>query len=651
MMSEHVNPKDLFQNVSEGDEIMFGDRTEPVTVYRHVTEDDHAGQVITMSRVTEEHAETAAYEVERGEHENDAIRAGDLMTGELTGDEFLIARGPRGGCYLLEQWWSKNGGQWSASIALYRRARAENEVWTWENSVDVEVVGSSDVDRSEFDEGGDWTRHTEVQGEDVTVWADTRKGEAWDHSEDLTGTEPRDPTDTGAKPWEVLETVSEGDHVTVNGRTGTVTEVTDEYSGALTDGVTLTVEGDGDEFRVRTFADEIPAKGKAHLMGKDMNSEDVTDVAVNPEDEDSEETDEDPEPVTDGGEEPREVLQDVREGQRLTLHTADGDVYSGEVSEVVKYRAEHPGERDHLAISFSVDPGVEHRMSVYLDRNEPVTLIQPMFADTAAERGHIPEDEVTDPDDAVDVEKGEVVRVERGPEVRTDGGEGPDGGGHVTERVGRVDDLRDLNVGDEVIFDERKQPLTVTEDTTSHGASSWTGVALEGPNGGVVTLKSVPEGMVRVSAVDREVANPSPGDGAREPITHVSLYFHLREICQGSPAERNPDGLDELTAREALHSPDPVAFLAAVARDPYRALHSRHTAETLLSHHVTQFWFMYRCPNCMEAESLLNWADEDSHEPQPRCPCGRKVPVPNYPGEDSDGSRSDRGARHAGPRV
>ena len=108
MMSELANPKELYADVTEGDEILFGDRTEPVTVVRHVTEDDHAGQVITMKRVTEDMAEQASWEAEHGHSGNDAIRAGDLITGEHTGDEFLIARGPRGGCYLLKQWWSKN---------------------------------------------------------------------------------------------------------------------------------------------------------------------------------------------------------------------------------------------------------------------------------------------------------------------------------------------------------------------------------------------------------------------------------------------------------------------------------------------------------------------------------------------------------------
>lgn len=268
-----VDATDLFSEVSEGDRILWGDRDEPVTVYRHVTEDDHAGQVITMKRVTEDHAEQNAWEVENGHSRNDALQAGDLMTGELTGDDFLIARGPRGGCYLLKQWWSKEGGRWTASIALYRRTRKDSEVWTWENTVHIRVVGSEDVDRDAFDEGGDWTRHTEVAG--VTVWEDTVEGVPWAHSEDLTGVPPREPTDTGPEPWEVLETVSEGDVVRVNGEdAGTVTDIQDESDGALADGFTITLD-DG-AARLRTYT----AKRKVAFMVPGGENAVVEDVEV-----------------------------------------------------------------------------------------------------------------------------------------------------------------------------------------------------------------------------------------------------------------------------------------------------------------------------------------------------------------------------------
>lgn len=232
-----------------------------------------------------------------------------------------------------------------------------------------------------------------------------------------------------------------------------------------------------------------------------------------------------------------------------------------------------------------------------------------------------------------------------------------------TEPRERVTDLRDLNPGDEVLMGGRSQPLTVTEGTTERGESSWTGVALEGPRGGVVTLDSVVEGLVRVSAVEREVAKGTRRDGARVPISHLSLCFHLREISEGSPADRNPDGLDEGMAAEALASEDPVGYLAAAARDPYRSLDARHTAEQLLSRHVTlgpgNYWWEYRCPECLEGEVLLTWENGEDEcqrggEPEPLCHCGREVPVPTYPGEDvpEDGvERSDRGARYAGPST
>lgn len=278
MMSELVNPKNLFSEVDEGDKIGIDGREKPLTVYRHVTEDDAEGQVITMRKVTGDMAQQAQWEFEQEYSDNDAIRAGDLMTGSLTGDEFLILRGPRGGCYLLTLWWDKRGGEWFASPAFYRRTREDNEVWTWENTVSVTKVGNEDVDRNKFDAGGDWVRHTEVRGEDVTVWEDIDEGEVWDYSKDLTGVEPREPTDTGPKPHEVLETVSEGDTVHVNDfDAGTVTDVENHSDGALADGVTIDLDVDGQEMMIRTFS----GKGKAMVQIKGENdTEDVQSVEI-----------------------------------------------------------------------------------------------------------------------------------------------------------------------------------------------------------------------------------------------------------------------------------------------------------------------------------------------------------------------------------
>ncbi len=167
---EIVDAKELFEQVREGDKLHFGDRSEPVTVYRHVDADDRDGQIITMAEVDEEWEMSLTYDRENGNHPKAAKAvAGDLVEGELTGKEFLVVRGPRGGAYVLTQKWSKRGGYWSAQINLFRRTRKPYRVWGWEcYADDLKIVGHEDVDRDEFDAGsGPWVRHT-------TVWAPDR---------------------------------------------------------------------------------------------------------------------------------------------------------------------------------------------------------------------------------------------------------------------------------------------------------------------------------------------------------------------------------------------------------------------------------------------------------------------------------------------
>lgn len=390
----------------------------------------------------------------------------------------------------------------------------------------------------------------------------------------------------------------------------------------------------------------------------------------------------------------REVLMNVSEGERLKVRTTGGD----EVTGVVQWtdRDEH---RERTTVQLV--EGGEHTYHLRVRErfpDEQPSVTRRMFMDDAARLGFISEDRVSDPQDVFTVDEGHnVVSVER-LEVETEASEV-----HITERGERVEDLRDLNVGDEVLFDGRKRPLTVTEDTTMGGVSRWTDVALKGPQGGTVTVsdrerrpggfpgwKTSSDGVVydliRVSEADTprvnvdEVRRSHPS----EPINHLSLRYRLREISEGGPAAADRGGLDQMTASEALRSDDPVAFLAAVARDPWRALDARNTAAELLSRHVLpdgdpthgervehsitgepfgqwsrhggghgMHWGVYRCPDCYEGEVLLTWPEDDTEEPEPRCPCGRPVPVPYYPGEDRhhDGERSDRGAARAGPRM
>lgn len=110
----------------------------------------------------------------------------------------------------------------------------------------------------------------------------------------------------------------------------------------------------------------------------------------------------------------RDVLRDVSEGERLTLTLDGGDELPGEVQDVQRDRPGEADPRDVKHIRFAADPGVGHTMAVRMDRPRAVVLTRPMFADEAADAGHIPDDEVSDPDAHVGVELGEVVAVERG---------------------------------------------------------------------------------------------------------------------------------------------------------------------------------------------------------------------------------------------
>lgn len=267
---EPVNARDLFEHVDEGDKLLFGDRSEPVTVYRHVTEDDRDGQVFTMAEVTDDWEETLNYDRKHGNHPKAAkATAGDLVDGELTGSEFLVARGPRGGAYVFTQKWTKFGGRWTAQINLFRRTRKPRRVWGWESYVTPRIVGHEDVDRDEFDAGnGPWVRHTDVAGR--AMWANTLIGEPSEYDETGAG-------DDVTVPSEVLERVSEGDVVRINDLPdATVTQVDVNEGGVLADGVMLTLDVDGDEMRVRTISESF----KASVFGPDYPHEEVESVDV-----------------------------------------------------------------------------------------------------------------------------------------------------------------------------------------------------------------------------------------------------------------------------------------------------------------------------------------------------------------------------------
>ena len=180
-----VDSKELFKQVNEGDQIVWDERTEPLTVYRHVTEDDPGGQLATMKELDEDQARDVRWQAEHtSTTDNDEIEGGDLLTGELTGDEFLIVRGPRGGAYIIARWWDKGPTGWTASIVRYRRKRDGNptSAWEWENvDLDVQVVGHEDVDRDAWADGLDWAV---TDATDRTIWSDWLAGERSEYNQE-----------------------------------------------------------------------------------------------------------------------------------------------------------------------------------------------------------------------------------------------------------------------------------------------------------------------------------------------------------------------------------------------------------------------------------------------------------------------------------
>jgi len=166
-----VAGKKLIDELEVGDQIIVGDRSQPLTVARHVTEDDVTGQLVTMKYIEQHHV---IYP-----DTDDRVKEGDLLACSKTGEEFLIARGPRGGMYLLEQWWDKGPNGWTAGIGFFRMNRdGSNEVFGWENTHDtVELVGHTDTDAEAFAEGIETLERIFETRENATVWADAIEGE------------------------------------------------------------------------------------------------------------------------------------------------------------------------------------------------------------------------------------------------------------------------------------------------------------------------------------------------------------------------------------------------------------------------------------------------------------------------------------------
>jgi len=173
----HVAGTDLIDELAVGDQIMIDGRSQPLTIVRHVTEDDTRGQLVTMRYVEHHYTIPPATD--------DRLEEGDLLTLPKTGEEFLLARGPRGGMYMLEQQWSKVAGEWNAEIGFYRMNRdGTNEIFSWENNYDtVELVGHTDTDPEAFADGIDSLERIFEEPENATIWSDSHDGELSEYND------------------------------------------------------------------------------------------------------------------------------------------------------------------------------------------------------------------------------------------------------------------------------------------------------------------------------------------------------------------------------------------------------------------------------------------------------------------------------------
>jgi hypothetical protein len=140
-----IDAKNLFEALEKGDKVIWGDRSQELTVARHVTEDDTTGQLATMTEIKDYVPKV---------HSAAPMDAGDLMEGPTTGEEFLIVRGPRNGCYILKQFWDKGPNGWTADIGLFRMNRSGNfERFDFEETITLEKVGHGELPQADFAEG------------------------------------------------------------------------------------------------------------------------------------------------------------------------------------------------------------------------------------------------------------------------------------------------------------------------------------------------------------------------------------------------------------------------------------------------------------------------------------------------------------------
>jgi len=177
--SDAETPDDALDDLQAGDRVLWGERSQPLTVARVVDPDDPEGQSLTASvlKHSPEEFRGSRYSYEVGRD----LKKGDVFLdptawGSPTGRRFALVQGPRGGFYLLTK---DQQNPRSGRLALFRCVRASHSTkmgrrgegaWNYEEKIDtLELVERGDQP-DELDPEGDLPTLDEIADRPLVVF-------------------------------------------------------------------------------------------------------------------------------------------------------------------------------------------------------------------------------------------------------------------------------------------------------------------------------------------------------------------------------------------------------------------------------------------------------------------------------------------------
>lgn len=208
--SERLEIIRLMGQLGAGDQILWNDRKQPLTVVRRVSPDDLRGQCLNLRRLGRQWA-ARVINGKNFDGDKDEIKdlVGDVtLTGEF-GDEFLLVRGPRGGLYRMTIAYSSKRGRHLPVFQSRVRARTHasgkfrsNDAWD-ANGTEVRRLarvghdGDVDPDAVDPDDSAAFVNIDELSGRSLINFSEDGR------SKEYTFTDA--DVDAGVVPPEVSE--------------------------------------------------------------------------------------------------------------------------------------------------------------------------------------------------------------------------------------------------------------------------------------------------------------------------------------------------------------------------------------------------------------------------------------------------------------